>query len=100
MEALENVSTDINTWLSKFNKNQLISVLTQFNINTEGKPDVKQTHTNAIKKGYEDIMGNEERDLEQPWAGAWVAPKRPILNRVKRALLIKSILEAANRIFH
>ena len=48
MEALENVLTDIDTWLSKFNKNQLISVLTQFNINTEGKPDVKQTHTNAI----------------------------------------------------
>ena len=88
MEALGNVSTDINTWLSKFNKNQLISVLTQFNINTEGKPDVKQTHT------------NEERDLEQPWAGAWVAPKSPILNRVKRALLIKSISESANWMFH
>ena len=40
MEALENLSNDIDTYLPKLNKSQLISALTQLGINNEGKPDV------------------------------------------------------------
>ena len=67
MEALENLPNDIDIYLPKLNKNQLISVLTQLAINTEGKPDVicnKRKLIRWIQKGYEDIMGDEERDLE------------------------------------
>ena len=59
-------SNDINTYLPKLNKNQLILVLTQLGINTEGKPDVicnKRNLMRWIQKGYED-MGDKERDLE------------------------------------
>ena len=50
---------NIDTYLPKLNKNQLISVLTQLSINTEGKPDVicnKRKPVQWIQKGYEDIM--------------------------------------------
>ena len=67
MKALENSSNDIDTYLPKLNKNQLISVLTQLAINTEGKPDVicnKRKVMRWIQKSYENIMGEEKRDLE------------------------------------
>ena len=52
MEALSN---GIDTHLPKLNKNQLISVLTQLGINTEGKPDAiynKRKLMRWIQKGY------------------------------------------------
>ena len=64
---MENLSNDIDTHLPKLNKSQLISILTLFGINTEGKPNVicnKRKLMRWIQKGYEDIMGDEERDLE------------------------------------
>ena len=68
METLENLSNGIGTYLPKLNKNQLISVLNQLGINTERKPNVicnKRKLMRWIQKGYEDIMGDEERDLER-----------------------------------
>ena len=68
MEALENLSNDIDAYLHKRNKNQLISVLTQLGINTEGKADVicnKRKLMRWIQKGYEDIIEDGERDLER-----------------------------------
>ena len=68
METLENLSNDIGTYLPKLNKNQLISVLNQLGINTERKLNVicnKCKLMRWIQKGYEDIMGDEERDLER-----------------------------------
>ena len=67
MEVLENLSKDIDTYLPKLNKNETISVLTQLFINTERKPDAicnKRKLIRWIQKGYEDVMGDEERDLE------------------------------------
>ena len=67
MEVLENLSKDIDTYLPKLNKNEIISVLTQLFINTERKPDAicnKRKLIRWIQKGYEDVMGDEERDLE------------------------------------
>ena len=67
METLKNLLSGIYTYLPKLNKNQLISVLMQLGINTEGKPDVicnKRKLMQWIQKGYEDIMGDEEGDLE------------------------------------
>ena len=67
MEALENLSKDIDTHLPKLNKNEIISVLTQLFINTERKPDAicnKRKLIRWIQKDYEDVMGDEERDLE------------------------------------
>ena len=67
MEALENLSKDIDTYLPKLNKNEIISVLTQLFINTERKPDaicIKRKLIRWIQKGYKDVMGDEERDLE------------------------------------
>ena len=66
MEALENLSKDIDTYLPKLNKNEIISVLTQLFINTERKPDAicLLQIIRCIQKGYEDVIGDEERDLE------------------------------------
>ena len=61
MDALENLSNDVNTYLSKINKNQLISVLKQLGINTGRQPDVicnKCKLMEWLQKGYEDIMGD------------------------------------------
>ena len=66
MEALENLSKDIDTYLPKLNKNEIISVLTQLFINTERKPDAicLLQIIRWIQKGYEDVIGDEERYLE------------------------------------
>ena len=67
MEALENLSNDIDTYLPKLNKSQSILVLTQLGINTEGQSDVicnKRKLIRWIQNNYEDIMGDEERDLD------------------------------------
>ena len=65
METLENLSNDINAYLPKPKKSQLILVLTQLRINNEGNPNAVSNKLIAlrwIQKGYEDIMGDEERD--------------------------------------
>ena len=65
METLENLSNDINTYLPKPKKSQLILVLTQLRINNEGNPDAvsnKLITLRWIQKGHEGIMGDKERD--------------------------------------
>ena len=62
MEALKNWSNDIDTYLPKLNKNQLISVLTQLGSNNEGKPDGicnKRKLRRWVQKGYKDTMWGE-----------------------------------------
>ena len=64
---MEILSNNVDRYLPKLNKSQLISVLTQLGINTESKPDVIRNNQKVIwwiQKGYEDIMEDEERDLE------------------------------------
>ena len=65
METLENLSNDINTYLPKPKKSQLILVLTQLHINNDGNPDAvsnKLITLRWIQKGHEGIMGDKERD--------------------------------------
>ena len=67
METLEYLSNNIDRYLPKLKKNQLISAFTQLSITTEGKPDEicnKCKLMRWIQKDYEDIMGDEERYLE------------------------------------
>ena len=62
MKALKNWSNDIDTYLPKLNKNQLISVLTQLGTNNEEKPDgirSKRKLRRWIQKDYEDNMWGE-----------------------------------------
>ena len=67
MKTLEILSNDIDTYLPKLSKTQLILVLAELGINNERKPGVicnKRKLMRWIQKGYEDIMRDEERDLE------------------------------------
>ena len=63
MKALESLSNNIDIHLPKLNKSQLISVLTQLGINTDVICNVRKL-MRWIQKGYEEIMGVEERNLE------------------------------------
>ena len=67
MNTSEDLSNDIDTYLPKLNKSQLISVLTLLVFSNNGKPDVISNKCKLmrwIQKGYEEIMRDEERDSE------------------------------------
>ena len=66
MEVLETLLKNIETYLPKLNKNQLILVLMQCGINTEGKPDVicnKCKLMRWIQKDYEDIIWEIRKEI-------------------------------------
>ena len=68
MEDLETLSLKIDSCLPKLGTAELILMLTQFGINTEGKPDIlsnKRKLIRWIQKAYEDLMEDVDKEPEE-----------------------------------